>query len=412
MYGRRRRLGLIWWIIGGPILVATLGFIAFVAYVWFDYWDTERNRASGHIRKLGFENADRTPRWSSDGGYIIANLGNSVYRVEFPGGEVKAVLQDEDIGYYSPSLSPDGRLAYNHYDPKSGKFLIQILDSAGKQTRTLATDDFLISPLSWSPDGSRLLYRVWKDTVGDYLVLHSEDSPDVARRDDGFWWSNLGTEAAPGWSYDSQRFAIRKWDKPVVSLVTIRRDGTGMSTIDRIDRENAPFTISAPGWTARGELYYAKFEPRNGAGHIILYRAAADGRDRHQLLDITAEPLALTGELFPGDRTPPESMTQLRFEAVHYVKPSPDGKKILLHARTTTRNDNSIYVSLYLLTIGDRTLVRIPTRSLGTVFASWSPDGQWIAVCDLRLGSLFVVNSAGDGYRLLLTDDANAFDLS
>ena len=276
MDGRQKRktlIGRIVRIIGWSVLAIMSAFVAIVAYVCYDYQETERQRLIGETRSTGFNQAERAPQWSADGGYIIANLGNSIYRVQFPGGEVEDVLKGKEVGYYSPALAPDGRLAFNQYDPEHLENSVRVLDLVEGQSRTLTTNKLRLSPLSWSPDGSRLLYRQWGVPGGPLVMMDAGGTPVAVWRDHDIFFRRR----EPAWSHDSQRLALRRVDNPGVSLVITQRDGAEIATIDRSDEEGA---LSAPGWSADGRVYYAKRERRDGATHIILYGAGPDGWER------------------------------------------------------------------------------------------------------------------------------------
>ena len=404
---RQKRRGVIRWgvrIIGWSMFAATFAFVAIAAYVCYDNQETERQRFRGETRSIGFAQAERAPKWSDDGRYIVANLGNSIYRVEFPGGEVETVLKGEEVGYYSPALAPDGRLAYNEYDPDNHENLVRVLDLAEGQPRTLTTDELRVSPLSWSPDGSRLLYRHRQETGGPLVMMDGGGTPVAVWREDGIVFRSR----EPAWSHDSQRLALRKVDRPGVSLVITQRDGVEIATVDQSDEEG---TLSAPGWSDDGRLYYAKRERRDRATRIILYSTGPDGWERQPVADMTAQAWTIPGETRSGNLPTPEPIPEWRLTAVHSVNPSPDGQRMLLFAESAEEGGDNTSWGLYLWEMGEPALARLLVWS-GTDFASWSPDGQWIAVCDPRDGKLFVVNAQGEGYRLLLQDDANAHDLS
>ena len=403
---RRKIIGRAVRITGWSVLAATLAFVALVAYLYYDYQDMERSRMSGAVRSMGFGQADRTPRWSPDGDYIIANLGNSIYRVEFPGGEITTILEAKGTGYYSLALAPDGRLAYNHYHPENGENVIRILDPTEGRSRTLATTDkLLLSLLSWSPDGTHLLYQQRKGDGWNFLVVRPGDSPDVVWEDDGIsWWSGRAV-GAPPWSRDGQRVALLKRAGPRVNLVTAHPGSATTMAVDQAGEKSGSLDISAPGW-AQGALYYTKNESRDEATHIVLYKTHPGTRDRQLVADMTAQAWTVLGETQSGSISAPGAITELRFETVHHVQPSPDGQRMLLYADTQITGSDSIQSGLYLWEVGEPVLVRLPIQA-GIAPASWSPDGQWIAVCDLGLGRLFAVNAEGDDYRLLLIDTAS-----
>ena len=383
------------------VFVVLLLFVALIARAIYVNDNRQEAREREGYYRTGYDRADRTPRWSPKGDYIIANLENSIYRVEFPGGEVKPVLKDDKVGYYSPSLSPDGRIAYNEYDPNKGENKIRILDAAGEKSRTLGTLNITIAPLLWSPDGSRLVYRRFRDDVpGAFAVVHSGSSPEVFWPDRGIFWLNSA------WSYDSQYLALpgRDGDSPGLNLVVSKQGGEETVTIDRTDDDEYPYlAMSGVGWTANGELYYAKAEPKDGAGQISIYRAHPDSWEPQLVADMTAQTWEMRTQPHEGD-TGEVLVEELRIEAIHWVKPSPDGTKMLLSAEAVVGDKESARAlsRTFLWTVGDRLLVPIWSSSR---YLSWSPDGQWIVGCSKGPGRLYIMDSSGENSRLLYTEE-------
>ena len=371
----------------------------------------------------GYESADYTPQWAPDGRYIIANAGHSIYKVDWPGGSHQRILQpEENVQRFSPSLSPDGTIAYANYDPTKGTSRLQITDVDGKVPRTVvdggwATHSALQS--HWSPDGSRLLYLRPDETLGGAAVMYSPDKPEIVWQVDYH-----GSVQSVVWSPDSQKIAFLRQSAPSGhTLFTVNRDGSGETNI-----ADSKTWLSAPGFTDDGALYYASREALGEEWQSILYSVSSDGTDHRMVANLTAAELNMPGSEYPFLTPTPGPDPSVHYASgsagyklvdpprrttfhyvmgnVYRVKPSPDGAKFLLFARPTY-HDNEIVrgkgPNIYLFTLADRSLKRIPVegRSVRSL-ASWSPDGKHIAVYDTLACHLSTLTADGFVLRSLL----------
>ena len=431
---------LVGWVIGAPLIVATLAIAGIFAWAIYDHWQTEadRSRELEGGAELGpglLRYAARTPQWSPDGRYITANLGHSIFRVPVTGGPVVRTPDKALTGQYSPSLAPDGRVAYLGID--SGR-KHQVTDAQGQNPRDVHNGEYYSHVVEWSPDGSSLFYITGLHADGasenqrliPLAVVDPEEGPNVT------WQLSSFYVKAAVWAPDNRHIAI--WSPNFVDgvavpdgsiLSVVQWDGPVESLIDR-GGPGSPINLSEPGWTEDGGLYYVKRELSDGKWYSLLYRTDADGRERRLIANLTAQRLTIAGD--PVRRLH-ISKTQLLGEVLA-VKPSPDGQKMLLIATTTVRNVSSgttgavrpaanvnepvVYdgqrIGVYLWTVGDPTMVQLPTSGQRSrqfqfrPYVSWSPDGQRIAVVDTLIGSLSIVNSDGSDYRTLFTDDTDS----
>ena len=77
--------------------------------------------------------ADRTPQWSADGQNIVVNVEDWVLGVNVSGGEPFDIRGKRGWRQYSPSLSLDGRVAYETRRSGSSELRIAVTDLLGSE---------------------------------------------------------------------------------------------------------------------------------------------------------------------------------------------------------------------------------------------------------------------------------------
>jgi serine/threonine protein kinase len=105
---------------------------------------------------------DFSPRFSPDGTEVIFSRqeagGSSLYRVPILGGEPRKVLDDAEIGDWSP----DGKwLAFLRRKPVAGaaRAVVGVVSAQGGEPRELAAEDDIIVPsLGWTPDSRQVIF--------------------------------------------------------------------------------------------------------------------------------------------------------------------------------------------------------------------------------------------------------------
>ena len=398
------------------IVVAALALVIIGLIAWYVYWLSTELGGPFDEPTAGYSyfRGDRTPRWSPDGRYLVADVGKTLYRVDLTSGVAHLIPGKKNREQYSPALSPDGKIAYVEYDPNPnrGGGRIVLSDIDGSRRRVVA-DWRYVSPVEWSPDGSRLLY-LRGTGMGAESVLYSPDDPEIT------WSVRTIGDTSAAWSPDSQKIAFY-WGSRFLSedpyiIYVVNRDGASETVIDeefdesRVIRPeqgrpyfNSESRISAPGWTTGGQLYYVKREITAGKWQNILYSVSSDGRERRRLANLSKIADAL--ERFDEDT--------VALHEVRRVKPSQNGDRVLLFGSDLSTNFKGEISygaeRLYVLSLHDQSLREIPTANSfnGKPFASWSPDGKQIAVCDTARGSLLLASADSSSVRVLLTEQAD-----
>jgi TolB protein len=264
--------------------------------------------------------------------------------------------------------SPDGRLiAYREVDEDGSNNSLNVMREDGTGVRRLV--NYPTGPriflLKWSPDGSRIAFRVGPPTMAVHIIrpdgtglttIEALGTPtEVANLQGGFAWSPDGRALA---------YEAKYSEDAVPQLYFVNADGTGRRRLT-----GAPSRAESPSWSPDGRQ--VAFESGSQ-----IYVVNADGTGQRQV--------------WGGPALDP--VWSPRGDAIAYRPPfgglevvSPDGS-------------------------GRRQIVG---RNGGDFFlTSWSPDGGRIAylwVSGART-SLYVVTSTGDDIRRLV-DDVGSFDL-
>lgn len=182
------------------------------------------------------------PQWSPDGNYLAY--------MEYDGERrpydlvVHTVLADRTgmnhrIGVTTalPTWSPNSNeLSFATLD--EGRVIIYVVKPDGSGMRHLwrapiTSESVPVSELSWSPDGSQLLF------VADHTYLIGTDGSGL-RRLEGIPGEYGGVRPV-AWSPDGSRIAIYNPDH---GIITIAPDGTGLRTLFEIDADGQPRLIA------------------------------------------------------------------------------------------------------------------------------------------------------------------------
>ena len=312
-----------------------------------------------------FEVADRTPQWYGDGQAIVVSDGYRFFRVSAAGDELEE-LGDKPRGraHYSPSLSPDGQLAYQvyYFQDRRLERRIEVI-GADELARSLAESDLNSSFQSmypvWSPDGERLAFvRVWRR---HQVVMMSVDGTDVTSFEIGRRASDrYGSVRRVAWSNDSQRIAF----------LSERSDWTfGYDTAQWDGSERTPIAAPSgtqvlPAWSPGGDLLYIV---KGDRGESSLYSVGSDGTGEHLVADLGRD--------------------DIRRE----LQMSPDGSRLLMDGR-------------FLINVDGTGFTRFNEGSgLDVGHASWSPDGSRIAVSNPWMTVvLYTMAPDGSDVRALL----------
>ena len=339
----------------------------------YRYFDKTRFRSQGDFEAslANLQLSDRTPRWTPDSEIVIVNIGSAIYGASTAGDLLWRIPEEPIQEQFAPVVRSDGLVAYLNYeyhrDTNSHVRRIETAQPDGTGRRRLARlpgSDWhtRASSPSWSPDGRFIGVAMSSSEVvegkevGGLHVI----SPDgtFTRLEALFYSLDYGLH----WSPDGKR------------LATLVRHGGPVQ--GRWDADEVSVSWDAPEpLEAREFLSHLAWAPTSDR---IYYAASGGSRD---------EPAEIGAELMVMDVSTQEkrSVADIRPERViHAVQVSPDGQRILLTSATITG-----YHPVQIMNIdGSETEdlccdFGIRSGKGGYLWASWSPDGERVAVLDL-----------------------------
>ena len=317
------------------------------------------------------------PFWSPDGSTIYYTTARGLWAVGASGGNPELVL--EKVG--AATIHPDGKtLAF----ARDGKLWVGPLRGDPRQLAQTPFRADIISRLKFSPDGNRLAVLGGSVTAASALWVLSYPSGG---------WRNLGAWGGTGvsWLPDSSHVVVSKNTPATTFYVVDTTRGSVRALYNSPDQMREPavspdgkrmayvagdyewnvLDISLSDRSVRpvvvggGAAWWPDWAP---SGTHFLYSTDRDG------------PFAIV------DRFSREGLTRRLAEApsagvVDDPHWSPDGTRFLFYSGGTSR------AKLMLSSAsGGRTTTLDTGVALG--FATWSPDGQWVAYGRLKEGKL------------------------
>ena len=241
--------------------------------------------------KYEYRYTDVFPNFSEDGKLVITEkaLNSSIAIMDADGSNRKRIFNADSGAAFMPTWSPDGQwiaFGYGGYlqsrKTKGAKIMLVKRDGTNAQDLTdgLPNSGFP----SWSPDGKKIVYRVWGGNDWGLRILNVEDrSVKVLTTE----YDNL-----PFWSPDGKLISFtRKHDNNNFDIYTIKPDGSDLRQLTTSPANDAHafwtddskylmWSSGVYGFKDEAALYDDTFQPY---GAIFIMKA--DGSDKRQLTD-------------------------------------------------------------------------------------------------------------------------------
>jgi TolB protein len=285
------------------------------------------------------------------------------------GAVAVALSATTDLGA-GVATGPRGQIAFVRFSVQIGHPRIYSLTLGRPATKRLPLPGLATAAPAWSPDGRRLAFVVGKNAPG---------SRDIAGKVDLYVSGSNGRRlrrlirasrvGAASWSLDGKRLAFVRsaatGNGSSLWIVAASGGDARRVTHGSIDLE--------PSWAPNGRtIAFVRVDPGTYQGGIWLVRP--DGSGLRRILS--------------------------RLKNISDPVWSPDGSRLLVHdshAIYTVRLDGSRRRELVRLSVDARGAVEDPQPA-------WSPDGHWIAFCQLRSkgvegSDIWIVRSDGTGLR-------------
>jgi Tol biopolymer transport system component len=207
--------------------------------------------------------------WTRDGGVVYEShsfLENRLFTMR-PDGKGVRLFASDGYARTSPAWSPDGRtLGFSRCTipgwckGASIEIYTAVADGTGARRLTTGGDQNPTADgdASWSPDGTRLVFRRSGAADGGSVYIVGADGSGLTRLGDGY---------AADWSPDGSRIAISRSD----GLILINPDGSGVTRIVGPTGSGQYPTAASPNWSPDGtRLAFA--------GSDGIYVVGAEGR--------------------------------------------------------------------------------------------------------------------------------------
>ncbi len=163
-----------------------------------------------------------------------------IYVMDIDGGNLRQVTDEPDVEKFDPSWSSDGtQIAYTH-NTKPIRWDLWMVNADGTENRAVlvTTTGTLASNPSWSPDGTKLLFRIWR-SGGAADISGSTDVgvADLATGSITLLTDDQELDYGATWSPDGSQIAFYSNRAGGWAIFVMESDGTGMVQVTGADVE-------------------------------------------------------------------------------------------------------------------------------------------------------------------------------
>ena len=360
--------------------------------------DETEPRVIVHVR----DGAIADPQVSPDGTEVLYTSKRQVFRVPIEGGKPEWIRGTSEMGADHPIWRPDGEaiVFLGHEGPATWLQYVSLADPYDRINYSLpnATAD----AISWSPDGSQLMFIESFPTVDDKwdvanLAIADAETGKVVRR-----WVTNDFERQPEWSPDGKSVVflrqrrgtkLNTWTGPTVSKMTI---ATGEVT-DLTEPADVASQSSygAPTWSADGQAIAFVDQDTRRAKLARPYRIAT--------MSATGGPLSTRYDFATAERQPDvPDQGYLEWAGLAAGGPTEDGR--IVFARQADEGKSSRLLSVKADGTDERVVAELGTLSSQPSVAA---DGTWLAWASNRnaaSGEIYVSTPGGRAIERITTN--------
>lgn len=282
------------------------------------------------------------PAWSPDCEHIAYSSGGQIWTSRVDGSDPRLLVADSAGYAIDPAWSADGSKIAYALEPSAtpewdaGIWVINV-DGTGKQQLTDAT--YHDRSPDWSPDGSVIVFRRFKDSehsmailainadgtslreltgyaINDYSPVWSPDGSVIAivhrgeialMAPDGSELRTIGgsVDSSISWSPGGDRLVFVTRRDESSTIFTVRPDGLGLEFVAQLDAE-----VHSPAWSPDGDriAYYV----REGGHHYETFSVGSAGTPIAASLDCRPHGRAWTTAGFPLPEWSPSAVGTVR----------------------------------------------------------------------------------------------------
>ncbi|MBN2031421.1 PD40 domain-containing protein [bacterium] len=275
-------------------------------------------------------------------------------------------LTEKSVRCVYPVCSPNGSMiAFIHYNDNHD-YELHTVDINGGVSNLLATACRYLGQPSWSPDDSRIAFRMNRTDSSDTADIHIINSNGSHHE----ILTHRGNNSCPAWSPDGNLIAFSSNRDGFSGIYLMKPDG---SELKLLTGKNASF--SCPRWSPDGQrLAYVSCDFEGSQ----IFTMGIDGKNQRQLTNTVCPGWWDTGFSREGNDSPVWS---------------PDGSQI---AYVSWQNDNP---DIYIMNSDGSNQRQLTYSDMRDEHPCWSPFGDYIVFTSRRYMELdfdiFIMNSNG-----------------
>ena len=349
-----------------------------------------------------------------------------IYSSASNGANAVALTSTDNVERF-PAVSPDGAmLAFargefappvdQRREPSAGELTlprIVVRDLSTGDERTISPEGVWAGSLSWSPDGTKIVYSGWADFDTELYVA------DVASAENGKLLTLPYSQITPDWSPDGATIIFASDHEGPYQLFSVSPDGAGLTRIT-----HSGVSEFSPAWSPSGESIV--FSRSSEFGHDVFV-ANPDGSSAQNLTrrrghdhspsftpdgrfvvfvserafneDIYVVPIdgSVAAMLVSGDGADRDPSIARFAAPAGSVQPVPEEATLLFYSSSISEGPTDIWAASH----GRQPMapVNLTMSRWIDVLPGWSPDGRHIAFTGSRDGTLdlFIARSDGSG---------------